>query len=135
MNRRIFRLFVFLSVMGCVTTSCTKEELTEKPSAVVSAQSATYVVDGQQYYANPQTDEEWAAFFDRMLALAKEGHTIQFWRNGLRQQFASTKEVVTFTTTDKEKARKWAAEKTEEGFVVTIMFNQQTGEYTCIAVR
>ena len=135
MKTKRFKLMLFLALIGCVTTSCTKEELTEKPSAVVSAQSAAYVVDGQQYYANPQTDEEWAAFFDRMLALAKEGHTIQFWRNGLRQQFASTKEVVTFTTTDKEKARKWASEKTEEGFVVTIMFNQQTGEYTCIAVR
>ena len=73
-NHRI-ELMLFLALIGCVTTSCTKEELTEKPSAVVSAQSATYVVDGQQYYANPQTDEEWAAFFDRMLALAKEGES------------------------------------------------------------
>ena len=73
-NHRI-ELMLFLALIGCVTTSCTKEELTEKPSAVVSAQSAAYVVDGQQYYANPQTDEEWAAFFDRMLALAKEGES------------------------------------------------------------
>ena len=75
MKTKRFKLMLFLALIGCVTTSCTKEELTEKPSAVVSAQSATYVVDGQQYYANPQTDEEWAAFFDRMLALAKEGES------------------------------------------------------------
>ena len=52
-----------------------KEELTESPCVAAISQSAAYVVDGQQYYANPQTDEEWAAFFDRMLALAKEGES------------------------------------------------------------
>ena len=73
-NHRI-ELMLFLALFGCATVSCTKEELTEKPCAVVTSQSAAYVVDGQQYYANPQTDEEWAAFFDRMLALAKEGES------------------------------------------------------------
>ena len=73
-NHRI-ELMLFLALFGCATVSCTKEELTEKPSAVVSAQSAAYVVDGRLCYANPQTDEEWAAFFYRMLALAKEGES------------------------------------------------------------
>ena len=135
MKNRKIKLMLFLALFGCATVSCTKEEVIENPCAVVTSQSAAYVVDGRLCYANPQTEEEWAAFHNRMFALAEEGHTVQFWRNGLRQQYAATKEVVTFTTTDKEKARKWAAEKTEEGFVVTITFNQQTGEYTCIAVR
>ena len=134
MNRRIFRLFVFLSVMGCVTTSCTKEELTEKPSAVVSAQSVAYVVDGQQYYANPQTDEEWAAFFDRMLALAEEGRTVHFWRTEQQSQFVASKEVITFTTKDRKKANAWAAEMTAEGYTVSVTYGQQTGIYTCTAI-
>lgn len=134
MNRRIFRLFVFLSVMGCVTTSCTKEELTEKPSAVVSAQSVAYVVDGQQYYANPQTDEEWAAFFDRMLALAEEGRTVHFWRTEQQSQFVASKEVITFTTKDRKKANAWAAEMTAEGYTVSVTYDQQTGIYTCTAI-
>ena len=135
MKTKKIRLMVFLALIGCVTASCTKEELTEKPSAVVAAQSATYVVDGRQYYANPQTEEEWTAFFDRMFALAEEGHTVQFWRNGANRQLAAAKEVVTYTTSDKKKAQKWAEEKEEEGFEVTITFNPQTGEYTCIATR
>ena len=133
-NHRI-ELMLFLALFGCATVSCTKEELTEKPCAVVTSQSAAYVVDGRLCYANPQTEEEWAAFLDRMFALAEEGHTVQFWRNGLRQQYAAAKEVVTFKTKNKKLALAWAAEKEEEGYEVTITFNQQTGEYTCIAIR
>ena len=133
-NHRI-ELMLFLALFGCATVSCTKEELTEKPCAVVTSQSAAYVVDGRLCYANPQTEEEWAAFLDRMFALAEKGHTVQFWRNGTSRQLAAAKEVVTFTTNNKKKAQKWAEEKEEEGFEVTITFNPQTGESTCIATR
>ena len=135
MKKSKLRLFVFLSLIGCVTTSCTKETLTETPCAVVAAQSATYVVDGRQHYANPQTEEEWAAFYNRMFALAEEGHTVQFWRNGLRQQYAATKEVLTFTTKNKKQALEWIAEKENEGYIVSLSYNPQTGEYTCTAIK
>ena len=75
MKTRQFKLMLFLALLGCATVSCTKEEMIKEQYSVAACQSATYVVDGQQYYANPQTDEEWAAFFDRMLALAKEGES------------------------------------------------------------
>ena len=135
MKKVKLRLFVFLSLFGCMTTSCTKEELTEKPSAVVAAQSVTYVVDGRQYYANPQTEEEWTAFFDRMLALAEEGHTVQFWRNRASRQLAASKEVVTFKTKDKNQALEWIQEKEDEGYIVSLSYNPQTGEYTCTAIK
>ena len=133
-NHRI-ELMLFLALFGCATVSCTKEELTEKPCAVVTSQSAAYVVDGRLCYANPQTEEEWAAFLDRMFALAEKGHTVQFWRNGQRPQFASTKEVETFKTKNREEALKWVKDKEDQGYTVTMTFNQQTGEYTCIAIR
>ena len=128
-NHRI-ELMLFLALFGCATVSCTKEELTEKPCAVVTSQSAAYVVDGRLCYANPQTEEEWAAFLDRMFALAEKGHTVQFWRNGQRPQFASTKEVETFKTKNREEALKWVKDKEDQGYTVT-----KTGEYTCIAIR
>ena len=75
MKKHTIKLMLFLALFGGVTTSCTKEELTESPCVAAISQSAAYVVDGRLCYANPQTDEEWAAFFDRMLALAKEGES------------------------------------------------------------
>ena len=73
-NHRI-ELMLFLALFGCATVSCTKEELTEKPCAVVTSQSAAYVVDGRLCYANPQTEEEWAACFGTVLPLEKEGES------------------------------------------------------------
>ena len=135
MKKHTIKLMLFLALFGGVATSCTKEELTESPCVAAISQSAAYVVDGRLCYANPQTEEEWAAFLDRMFALVEEGHTVQFWRNGLRQQYAAAKEVITFTTTDREKAKKWAAEKAAAGYSVTVSFDQQSGIYTCIAYR
>ena len=135
MKNRKIKLMLFLALFGCETVSCTKEEMIKEQYSVAACQSATYVVDGQQYYANPQTDEEWAAFFDHMFALAEEGHTVQFWRNGQKPQFASTKEVETFKTKNREEALKWVKDKEDQGYTVTMTFNQQTREYTCIAIR
>ena len=52
-------LIILFAVLGVTLASCTKE--TQSDTCVVAAQSATYVVDGRQHYANPQTEEEWAA--------------------------------------------------------------------------
>ena len=70
-----------------------------------------------------------------MFALAENGYTVQFWGNDRRQSCDAAKEVITFSTYSQEEAKKWAAQKREEGYAVTIQFDQQSGKYTCIAVR
>ncbi len=123
-----------LVLLGLAAAGCTKENVAEDNVVVAVTQSASYTVDGIQYYANPQNDDEWSDFLDRMIALAEEGRSIQFWRNDIRRGDA-TKEVVTYTTTNVDLAKKWAKQKQDEGYAVSISYNQQTGVYTCIAVR
>ncbi len=127
------KAMALVAVLGLMATSCTKESVTDGIGVVATAQSAVYIVDGQQYYANPQTEEEWSVFLDRMFALVEEGHTVQFWRSGV--QTFSTKEKVTYTTTSLADAKAWCAQKMEEGYIVTMTYDQSTGVYTCIAVR
>ena len=122
-----------MAVLGLATASCTKEDVANDTGIVVGTYTASYLVDGQQYYANPQTDEEWSAFLDRMLALAKEGYTVQFWRDGV--QASSAKEKVTYTTNDYEDAKAWCKQKKDEGYWVTITYDHETGTYTCIDIR
>ena len=129
------KLLAILLLAVCATTGCSKKDDLKSSTIVFdSTHSAAYVVDGQQYYANPQTDEEWAAFFDRMLALAEEGRTVHFWRTEQQSQFVASKEVITFTTKDRKKANAWAAEMTAEGYTVSVTYDQQTGIYTCTAI-
>ena len=124
---------VLFAVLGILSASCEKEETTDSTDAVISTYSAIYMVEGQRFYANPQTEEEWLAFYEQMVALVEEGYTVHFWRNGV--QASCSKEKVTFTTTSHAEAVAWCKQKADEGYTVAMTFNQQTGQYTCIAVR
>ena len=116
------KLIVLLALLGGVTASCTKENVTESPCIVASTRSVTYVVDGRQYYADPQTEEEWSEFLDRMLALAEEGHSVQFWRNGVRT--SSSKEKIVYTTTSQSDAKAWCDQKAHEGYTVSMTYGE-----------
>ena len=122
--------FVVLAAVLCVlSVGCAKENVSDS----ITPHSVVYVVEGQQYYGNPQTEEDWSTFWDRMFALAEEGYTVQFWRSDI-QNFG-TKEKVTFTTTSHAEAEEWCKQKKNEGYMVTLTYDQATGIYTCIAVR
>ena len=130
-----FKTIVLLAVLGLTFASCTKENVADDTYAVATASSVTYFINGQQRYANPQTEEEWSAFLDRMMALAEEGYTVRFMRTSTTQQANAAKEKVIYTTTSYADAKAWALHMTLEGYVVTISCDQQTGKYTCIAVK
>ena len=131
--KKQIKMMALLVVLGLTAASCTKENAMDGIGDVATSYSAIYIVEGQHYYANPQTEEEWSLFLDRMFALAEEGYTVQFMRNGV--QTSSTKEKVTYTTTSLSDAKAWCRQKVEDGYDVTMTYDQQTGVYTCIAVR
>ena len=130
-----FKTIVLLAVLGLTFASCTKENVADDTYAVATASSVTYFINGQQCYANPQTEEDWLAFLDRMMALAEEGCAVRLMRTGTTQQANAAKEKVTYTTSSYEDAKAWTLQKILEGYEVTITFDQQTGKYTCIATR
>ena len=129
------KVIVLLAAIGLTLASCTKENVANDSYVVAATASVTYYVNGQQHYANPQTEEEWSVFLDRMFALAKEGNSVQFVRTDVGQQASATKEKLTYVTDSYPDAKAWAFQKTLEGYEVTISYNQQTGKYTCIATR
>ena len=135
MNMKQSYLIILFALLGLTLTSCTKETINDGTYAVAAEPTVTYFVNGQMHSANLQTEGEWSAFFDRMLALAEEGYQVRIRRNNNPQQVLAAKEKVTFTTTSYAEAKAWANQKVNEGYEVTITFNQQTGEYTCIAIR
>ena len=126
-------MIALLTVLEVTVTGCTKEDVADNMGIVATIHSVTYIVDGQQYYANPQTDGEWSEFLDRMFALAEEGRTVHFWRCDV--QASSKKEKLTYTTTSLADAKAWCKQKADEGYNVAMTYDQQTGKYTCNAVR
>ena len=134
MKKINLKLIAALALPCIAFTGCTKEN-NEPTAVVVTSQSAIYVVDGEWLYANPQNEVEWSDFVSHLIALAEEGHSVQFWRNESQLRDNSSKVIVTFTTTNSDEAKKWATEKIDEGYTISITYDHQTGIYTCVAIK
>lgn len=131
-----YKKIALLAVLSLAATSCQKTE--DFSSNVCSEQTektiqAIYSINGEVHQVS-LSESEWDAFVERMLALAREGYEVSFSKN--RSSLTSqSKEKVTFVTTDAEEAQKWSHQMTDQGYIVTISYNQGTGEYTCIAIK
>ena len=127
-----------LAMISVATVSCQKENLTE-PTAPVVENSAThtirYTVNGAVYQQVIHSDEDLDALMHTLFALAREGYTVRMMDENTSFSESDAKETLTYTTKKENEAIAWSKEKTLEGYVVTITFNQQTGEYTCVAIK
>ena len=70
-----------------------------------------------------------------MFALAEEGHEVSFRNEDRASRVLSSKDVVTYTTTNHDDAYAWADKMSDEGYTVTIRFDKETGIYTCNAIK
>lgn len=126
----------FLAALSLAATSCQKTEFVD--TNVISGQTAdtfyvVYSINGEVYQCY-LGELEWDAFVERMLALAREGYEVSFSKN--RSSLTSqSKEKVTFVTDSEKEAHEWSNEMANQGYYVTITYDQGTGKYTCIAIK
>ena len=127
-----------LAMITLTTVSCQKEVLTE-PTLPTVENSATrtirYTVDGTAYRQVIHSDEDLDALMLSLFALAREGYTVRMMDENISFCETCAKEKVTYTTKNKNDAITWSLEKINEGYSVTITFNEETEEYTCVATR
>ena len=136
--KKLFLTVTFLAMLSLTTVSCQKENPAEpvNPSIENSAtRTIRYTVNGTVYRQVIRSDEDLDALMHTLFALAREGYTVRVMDENTNLCETCAKEKVTFTTTNKTDAYNWAKEKIDEGYEVTISFNQQTGEYTCVAIK
>ena len=129
---------IFLAMLSLTTVSCQKENLVENATQSVEnsgTRTILYTVNGTAYRQIIHSDEDLDALMFTLFALAREGYTVRMMDENQTFNENSTKETVTYTTHDKDKAIKWAKERLSEGYTVDISYNHQTGEYTCVATR
>ena len=130
------RTIALLAVLGLAATGCQKESIVEPVSGMVVEDSSvivSYTVDGETMQGTFADEAEWNVFLERLLALAEEGHRVSFRNAG--QERSMTKETVTYVTKDHDEAHAWANAMMKQGYEVTIVFDDITHEYTCVAVK
>ena len=128
---RTIALFMALTVAA---SGCQKEMTTLQPEAVsITENTVHYSADNLMGNASLQTDADWDEFITRMFALAREGYEVTVYSGSTSS--AMTKETVTYVTDDENDAKNWAIMMIKDGYNVTILFDEETGAWTCIAVK
>lgn len=86
----------------------------------------SYTVDWIVYHAIVCNDSSCSRLIDELLALAQEGHHIKISWDGSQKALSATKDVITYSTTDKEKMDKWLVEMKNKGYEVDFYFRDGT---------
>ena len=125
-----------MAALSMMTVGCQKEVMDTQTvvSEIGTIYTVSYVVDGVPQTETLYGDDAWSVFLQRMFALAEEGHRVIFW-NGTEPRTGTSKEVVTYITTDKKDATAWAHKMFGEGYSVSVEYDEETGEYTCTAIK
>lgn len=134
-NYKRLALFTVLSLMA---VSCQKETIMEQNIPVqqtMSVRVVSYTIDGVTQRITIRGEQSWREFVNTLFALTKQGHSVSFKNETAQMVSNLTKDVVTYETDDEKKAKHWCAVMTDEGYTVCMSYDEETGKYTCIAVR
>ena len=136
--RKTFTTIALFAVLGTLAVSCQKENIIDETSIVAEnnkVYTVSYTVDGVTHQLTLVGDDAWHDFLNRMFVLAEEGHEVTFRNEETASRIVSAKEVVTYSTKNRDEAFSWAEAMIDEGYAVTISFDKKTGVYTCEAVK
>lgn len=137
MSKTLTTIALF-AVLGTLAVSCQKENIIDETNIAAendTVYKVSYTVDGVTHQLTLVGDEAWHDFLNRMVALAEEGHEVSFRNEEASLRAVSTKEKVTYTTTNQDEALVWSEMMIKDGYTVTISYDKASGIYTCIAIK
>lgn len=135
---KTIKALALIAVLGTMAAGCQKETMVEPQTTVAevgAVRHVYYTVNGELCQERLVGEEAWNVFLYRMMALAERGYTVRILNGNRTSQVSVSKEVVTYTTTDKDAAVAWYSNMLLLGYEVTIIYDEETGIYTCIAVK
>ncbi len=136
MKKKTITIALF-AVLGTMAVSCQKETINELSPIVshsATAYTVTYYVDGVRVQTSVNSDEELSLLLNQLAALAREGHRVTVHKGNTATQ-SVTKEKVTFTTNNKDEAVAWCNAMILDGYAVEMYFDEETGQYICVAIK
>lgn len=132
-------IFAALLALSCIApTSCSKEN--KQTSMNLTSESHTgrvirYSINRTDYRCIIRNNEDWITPISNILALSREGFTIRITDENHAYRESLTKKTVTLTNKGKSEVDEWIFKKLLERYEVIVSYNDNTGEYTCIATK
>ncbi len=134
-----FKNVALFTVLSLMAVGCQKETIVEPVDAQIQQATeirhVTYTIDGVTMYTTIRGEQNWRDFIDWITRLAEEGHSVSFRNENTYSNSQHSKDTVVFTTKDRDKAIAWSIEMTEQGYEVSVTYNETTGIYTCTATN
>lgn len=134
--KKTIRAIALFTVLTMLTVGCQKETMDfpqTTSTETMTVQSVQYSIDGTVYHIVINSETEWRLFLSRMIALAEQGHSVDFFNESGTTLDTLAKDVQTFTTTDHDAAYDWLAKMYANGYHVSVTYDEEKGIYTCIA--
>ena len=129
----LLKTFTFLMAIGLLAWGCQKPtDRCGLPDAPTSS-GISYTVDGELMQAFPCNADQVDAFFAGLLELARQGHSVVVHKRGDYDPSTDSKEAIVFSTDDDKEAIAWAEKMTNNGYNVSISYDESNGTYQCVA--
>lgn len=125
---------VMAAVIAVLAASCQKENaIVDTPTAsTYPAGTVNYIVGKVSNSRTVESAEQWNALVDECFDGADEGHLVTI-AHGVTTN--PSKERLTYTTESRETAMAWVKAKYEEGYDVTLWYDEEQGRYICVASK
>jgi len=122
---KLIKLTVIMVAATIAMTACKPE-----PVDVQHARRIIYTVDGRTSTAYLNTESEFDALLDRFCDYAEDGKNVTFYNpDNTGNTKAASKETVTYSTTSRDKMKRWMRQMEDAGKTVTVTYDTNSGTY------
>jgi hypothetical protein len=141
--KKTFKSVAMMALLVGLSAGCQKEiEAPKQEGYVANPTFANEVKQTVHYSINDVCqsititgEAEWHMFLYSMLDLAEQGYTVRIYSNGNETQCGLSKEVVTYTTADKDDAEAWCNTMHSNGYSVSMVYDSVNNVFVCTAER
>ena len=128
----------FFTVLSILAIGCQKETEIDPVSGMqqtMQVRTITYSIDGMTQQTVIRGEADWADFLKQLTALARQGHRVHFRCEETSANAQSSKEVVTYETSNEEEASNWCATMADKGYGVSMYYDKIRRVYVCTAEK
>ncbi len=131
--KKIVRPISFLAFLAMAATSCQKDnnDILFNAGEKLDGFQMQYKVSEISRIVKLSNDNDWDLFMDDILALVRNGYTVEI--TGTSPSAIKYKETIIFTTTNANEVKIWVNNMVSQGYAVTVSYDENTGVFTCIA--
>ncbi|KWW30982.1 MAG: hypothetical protein AUK63_665 [bacterium P3] len=129
------KLTGLISLLIVAATSFTACERNDDDDNVVDVERViVYTVDGSESKSTLNSESEWDRMLNQFCNLAQTGQTVIFYNISsqparTQKGSAASKEVVNYTTTDREEMKAWMKRMEHAGKTVRVVYDDRTGTW------